>query len=279
MTGTAVATLDRKNITALLQSDDARKRIAPMLRGVEYDRVVGEAFLAAADNPDILSCTPASIVRAVARACSWGLAIGEQAYLVPFNVKVSKRGEPDRYEKRLQAIQGYQGKIELIERAGGAKSIDTQVVYAKEPFEYTQGTSPIILHRPAKTAAERGALIGVYAIAHHGYNRPPHVCYLTIEEVDAIRQQYSKQWKQGPVPTWYLKKTSVHQLAKLLPKSPGMARAHTILDQDEDDALPVGGPVATVEAPKAQRIESGEETELDDQWVEQRDSQREAGEE
>lgn len=256
MTGTAVATLDRKGITGLLKSPDAVARITPLLRGVEYDRIVGEAYLAASDNPEILQCTQASIIRAVARACSWGLAIGEQAYLVPFNVKVSKRGEEDRWEKRLTAIQGYAGKIELIIKAGGAQTVDAQVVYEKELFDYSQGTNPSVTHRPAKTAAGRGKLIGVYAIAYHGSSRPPHVVYLTVEEVEAVRQKYSKQWKQGDMPTWYMKKTAVHQLAKLLPKSPRMMQLQSILDDDEQEAeteeLPSGGPIATIEAPQQQ---------------------------
>ena len=45
---TAVATTtDRRGVTALLNSDDAKARIAPLLGGVEYGRVCGEVYLAA----------------------------------------------------------------------------------------------------------------------------------------------------------------------------------------------------------------------------------------
>jgi phage RecT family recombinase len=285
MTSVATIPADRKGITALLKSEDARARIEPMLRGVEYERVMGEVYLAAGENPEILACTPQSIIRAVARACGWGLVIGEQAYLVPFNVKVSKKGEDDRWEKRLTAIQGYQGKIELILAAGGAKAIRAQVVYAKEPFDYEDGTSPWIKHRPAPNAKDRGPLLGVYAIADHGYNRPPHIKYLTVEEVDADRQKFSKQWKAGPVPVWYMLKTAVHRLAKLLPKNPRMQKALATLEDDENDAeieapngAPAGEPVATIPAPApaAKRVESGPvattgEHFLDDRWMEERE--------
>lgn len=51
---TAVALATPKQLSQLLQHETARERIAPMLRGVEYNQIVGECYLAASDNPDIL---------------------------------------------------------------------------------------------------------------------------------------------------------------------------------------------------------------------------------
>jgi len=234
---TAVATIDRREITALLKSDTARARITPMLRGVEYERVIGEVYLAVGENPDILKCSGESIVRAVARVCSWGLTVGETAHLVP-------------YGNKLIAIQDYKGKIELILAAGGARAIDAQVVYEKEFFEHEEGTNPFVKHIPARRASERGVLVGAYAIADHGPDRKPHIKYMAIEDVDAIRLKCSKQWKQGPCPPWYAMKTAVHQLAKLLPKNAKLAAVLAKLDEDETDELDAAGPVATIAAPE-----------------------------
>jgi len=275
---TAVAPIDRRGITALLNTEEAKARITPLLRGVEYERIVGEVYLAAGETPEILQCTPASVIRAVARACSWGLVIGEQVHLVPFNVNVGTKDQP-KYEKRLKAIQDYKGKVELIVAAGGAKSIDAQVVYEKEPFELSQGTQPSIRHTPARSEKDRGAMIGAYAIAYHGYRQPPHVVYLTIAEVDAIRKRYSKQWKDGTCPPWYARKTCVHQVAKMLPRNVHMQKVLAVLDEDEvDDEQLAGAPVATIEAPKVAPHGPAAEQELDDTWIEERD-QREPGEE
>lgn len=232
---TAVAPVDRKGITALLETKEARTRIEPMLRGVDYNRVMGEVYLACGENPEIIECTPTSIIRAVARAVSWGGEIGTDVHLVPFNVKVSKKGEDDRWEKRVKPIQDYKFKAELIVRCGGARSIDAQVVYADEPFEYTQGTAPAIMHKPARNTKDRGAMIGAYAIAHHGALRVPSIVYLTLDEIDAIRLKHSKQWKQGACPPWYARKTCVNQLAKLLPKSPKLALVMKVLEEDETE--------------------------------------------
>lgn len=224
-------------LRALMKADTTKNFIVPMLIGAglraeDYGRVMGEVTLVAADNPAILKCAPASVIRAVAKAVGWGLTIGETVHLVPFGDK-------------LTAIQDYKGKIELIVRAAGAKSIDAQVVYEKEFFEYESGTNPYIRHKPARNTGDRGALIGAYAVAQHGANRPPTIKWMTIADVDAIRRKYSKQWKNDACPPWYAMKTAVHQLAKLLPKNPRMASVMKALEEEElEESLPEGGPVA-----------------------------------
>lgn len=281
----AVATTDRRGIVKLLESPNAIATIEPMLRGVDYKRVIGECYLAAGENPQILECTPASIVRAVAKAVGWGLAIGETVHLVPFNVKVKVEGQPDRWEKRLQAIQDYKGKVELIIGAGGARAIDAQVVHEHDVFEYEAGTEPRIRHVPQRDATKRGKMVGAYAIAHHGYRQPPHVLFMPIADIDADRKKYSKQWKDlKDTPGWYAKKTVVHRVAKLLPKNPRLAKVLSILAEDEipeepenGEQLPAGDRVATVEAPGVTRGTDGV-AELDDRWIEAHDRDA-AGEE
>lgn len=242
---TAVALSDPKDVGRLLNTDGARNRIVPMLigsglRAEDYGRVMGEVVLAATDNPGILKCTPASIVRAVAKAVSWGLTIGETAHLVP-------------YGNVLKAQQDYKGKIELIVAAGGAKSIDATCVYEKEYFEYEEGSNPYIKHKPARHASERGALIGAYAVAQHGANRAPTIKYMPLADVDAIRMKYSKQWKNDACPPWYAMKTAVHQIAKMLPKNVRMAKVlKTFEDEEIEEQLPDGAPVGVQDPPPAQ---------------------------
>lgn len=232
----AIVLSDPKALKSLLQTEEARARITPMLRGVSYDRILGEVFLVTSDSPAILQCTPGSIVGAVARACSWGLAIGETVHLVPFNTKVKGlNGQKDRWEMRCKAVQDYKGKIELIVAAGGAKSINAQCVYEKEHFEYLAGTSPQIIHRPAMKASERGALIGAYAVGDHGAGRAQSVVWMPLADIDAIRLSHSKQWKEGACPPWYARKCAVHQLAKMLPKSALVAKAMKRLLEDETE--------------------------------------------
>ncbi|HEY9467762.1 MAG TPA: recombinase RecT, partial [Vicinamibacterales bacterium] len=211
---TAVATTQKKHpVVALMESDDARAAVTAMLpEGQTYDRVMREFYLAAADNPEILKCEPASIVRAVSRAVSWDLVIGTTAFLVP------RKG-------KLCAQQGYRGKIELIVRNRAARLVDAQPVYEKEHFRVRQGTSPSIEHDRIMDPDARGRLVGAYAYARLSAFEVKIVT-ISAKEVDAIRMKYSHQWKVGKLDEipWYACKTAINQLAKQIPTSPKLAK-------------------------------------------------------
>jgi recombinational DNA repair protein RecT len=184
---TAVATIPKSAVAKLLDTDAARSVILPLLGdGVAFSRVVQETYLAAKENPEILECTQESVVRAVAKAVSWDLAIGETVHLVPFNVKVSKQGEQDRWEKRLKAMQDYKGKIELIVRAGVARSVSAECVYENELFQLELGSHPFLRHQPSRDVAGRGKMLGAYAVADLGQRHQPVIKYMPAGEIDAI---------------------------------------------------------------------------------------------
>lgn len=219
---TAVATTKgRHPIVQLMESEDAKAKIMALLpEGQSFERVMQEFYLAAADNPDILQCEPASIVRAVSRAVSWDLVIGTTSFLVP------RKG-------KLCAQQGYRGKIELMVRNRAVRLIDAQAVYANEHFRPQYGTNPSIEHTPIMDPKGRGALIGAYAYAKlSAYEFK--IVVISAEEVDEIRQKYSHQWKSGKLDTipWYALKTAINRLAKQIPMSPKLAKL--LADDDEE---------------------------------------------
>jgi phage RecT family recombinase len=249
---TAVAEVRVHPIVALLDGEGARRVIEPLLpRGVDYRRVMQEVYLAGKENPEILSCTPESIVRAVAKAESWGLVIGDTVHLVPFNVKVSKKGEPDAWEKRLKAVQDYKGKIELIVSSGSARSVSAECVYVGDDFQMELGTAPFIRHRPETEQAKRGTMLGVYAVADLGQRHQPVIKWMPVADVEAIRAQHSKQWKSGVLQPWYARKSVVHQLAKMLPKNARLLKVLRAFEEEEleEFGLPDAEPVATIGAP------------------------------
>jgi recombination protein RecT len=247
---TAVATVPKSAVARVLDTDAARSVILPLLgQGVDFSRIVQETYLAAKENPEILACTQESVVRAVAKAVSWGLVIGETVHLVPFNVKVARQGEPDAWEKRLKAVQDYKGKIELIVRAGVARSVNAECVYEGDFFEMELGTHPFLRHRPCRELSERGKMLGAYAAADLGQRHQPVIKWMLVAEIDAIRASHSKQWKKGDLLPWYARKTVVHQLAKVLPKNDRLAKVLRAFDEEEAQLTELDGPVATVEAP------------------------------
>lgn len=225
---TSVATVPKTPaIVQLMESDQAKAAITAMLpEGQTYERVMREFYLAAAENPKILQCEPASIVRAVSRAVSWDLVIGVTAFLVP------RKG-------KLCAQQGYRGKIELMVRHRAARLIDAQCVYANEQFRYQQGTNPFIEHHPIMDPKQRGELIGAYAYAKlTAYE--VKIVVLATEEIDAIRRKYSLQWNEGALDSipWYALKTCVHRLAKQIPMSPKLAALMHEDEIEDEEAAP-----------------------------------------
>jgi phage RecT family recombinase len=249
---TSVATVDRNDkkptgIISLMESPEARRAITAMLpEGQTYERVMREFYLAAAENPDILKCEPASIVRAVSRAVSWDLVIGSTAFLVP------RKG-------KLCAQQGYRGKIELMVRHRAARMVDAQCVYEKELFRYQQGTSPFVEHHPIMDPQKRGELIGAYAYARLSAYEVK-IIVLSVEEIDDIRRQYSHQWKSGALGDipWYALKTAIHRLAKQIPMSPKLSKLLT----DDDDELETDDRETTV-APGSSQPQQAKATVVD----------------
>lgn len=228
--------------------------IAPLLpKGVTFDQVAAQVRLALAKDTkgDLKKCTVGSVILSVAKICGWGLEVGVTAHLVPFGDQCS-------------ALRDYTGDIQLAIEAGLVRHVESYVVYANEPFKMIRGTESLIEHRPIATPEGRGKMVGVYALIYlRGAHQHVVVEHMTIEEVDAIRQQYSKQWKSGPVPRWYMKKTVIRQGLKLLPKSP---KTRTVLAELEreglndaaelDERLSIGElPAPSADAPRVHRIE------------------------
>jgi recombination protein RecT len=256
-----VRTVGDTDVPATIATHAATQAIiAPLLpAGVTFDQVAAQVRLALAKDVrgDLKKCTVGSVILAVAKICGWGLEVGVTAHLVPFG-------------DQCTALRDYTGDIQLAIESGMVRHVEAYVLYANELFKIIRGTESSIQHHPIQDQKGRGAMVGVYAMIYlrgaHGY---PVVEHMTTEEVDAIRQQYSKQWKQGPVPRWYMKKTVIRQGLKLIPKTPKLLALLAKFDADEridtgaldaalaaDDtlALSSGGRVADVPAqagPKA----------------------------
>jgi recombination protein RecT len=231
-------TAELPTLRQLLTSPHAKAAIETMLPpGVTFARVMREFYNALADNPKIAKCEPASIVRAIAKAASWDLVIGDTCFLVP------RKG-------KLCAQQGYKGKIELMVRHRAARLVHAEPVYKNEHFRYEQGTSPRIEHmpRPFDTPDERGPLVGAYAYAKISAYECK-IVVLSKQEIDDIRREFSFEWKDGALDEipWYAVKTAVHRLAKQVPTSPRLAQLlNDDVEEDEDDDRAVAGTAVAV---------------------------------
>jgi recombination protein RecT len=236
---TSVATQDHepKGIRALLRA--TTDRWAPFVpKGVDPEAVVQAAYLETKKVPALLKCTPESILQAVTRIQQLNLRIGVTAYLVPF--KDTKSGQTT-----CTMVVGKDGVVELITASGVVRHVDARCFYENEPFKFVAGTETRIDHLPIADETERGALRGAYAVFRmRGGDVQAHV--MTYAQIEAIRQKYSKQWKSGAMPEWYMEKTVIIHGAGHLPKNPKLAASLAALDGE----FSVMGATAAVAAPK-----------------------------
>lgn len=175
--------------------------------------------------PRLGECTRESFAGALMTCAQLGLEPGSatgEAWLLPF-----RNGKTGKYEVTL--VVGYQGMAKLYWQSPLAKSLDAQVVYEHDDFDYAYGLSPDLTHKPS--LGNRGKAIAYYAVATMTSGGSAFVV-LSPDDVERIRAR-SKAKDDGPWKTDYdamAKKTCVRQLFKLIPKSPQLTAA---IVQDE----------------------------------------------
>ncbi len=96
-------------------------------------------------------------------------------------------------------------------------------------------------HTPIMDQAKRGRLIGGYAYAALPGNLLT-VFPMTIEEIEAVRAK-SRSWKNLEIaPRWYVIKTCIHRVTKLLPKNPALAKVIALFDREEEADMETTAP-------------------------------------
>ncbi len=219
--------------------------IAPMLpRGVTAERMLQAALLCATLDATgkLAQCTPKSLALGVARIAQWGLEPGVTAHLVPFGTTAT-------------AVADYKGLIQLMRECGSR--IDAQVVREGDVFEYEMGLTPMLRHVPRGKAAP---IVAAYCIVRRRGEEPTFEV-MTADEIDAIRQKHSKQWKAGALPEWYARKTVVRRASKYVPMyGDAGAKLRMALEQDVEvsddiqdaEITPLGGEVRAIGLPMRQ---------------------------
>lgn len=183
-------------------------------------------------TPQLLACTPASLLGAVMLSAQLGLEPGPlgHCYLIPFRTK-------GRLE--VQWILGYRGMIDLARRSGRIESIVAHDVREGDEFDFEFGLDEKLRHRPA--LADRGDAIAYYALARFTGGGHAFVV-LSLDDVNQYRGR-SKAKDSGPWVTDYdamAKKTCVRRLSPFLPLTVEAAHA---LSVDEAIRTDIGGDV------------------------------------
>jgi recombination protein RecT len=231
----------------------------PVLRDIlpkhiDSDRVIRIAMNAYMNSPQLIECTPRSMVRATLQCAELGLdpspLLGE-AYFIPFNNKVRvKDGKQwiDVPQLEVQLMPGYLGLVKLVKQTGDVADVYAVVVDESERkpvfdsggrltagFYVEQGTERRIQHIQSFDTAERKPF-ACYGVVKYkdGTN---HFEVFNRQQIEAIRTR-SKSFTTSPKTSPWMtdeeamwKKTMIKQATKTSPKSPekpGLATAIAI---------------------------------------------------
>jgi len=218
--------------------------------GMSPERFEAVTIQAIAKNPDLLDCTPSSIVMAVLEAAQLGLEPTgslSRAWLIPF------KGE-------ATLMIGYQGYVDLARRSGDVAKVWARVVYGGDEFAVEYGTHEGVHHVPMLATSDPTMVTHVYAIAllRDGIT---DFEVMTKAQVDGIRAR-SRSANKGPWVSDYAemaKKTVVRRLVNRLPLTVEVMEAITRDDEREFSAPPepTESRTATVKASLQAKLSAG----------------------
>jgi phage RecT family recombinase len=203
--------------------------------GISRERMLGFALTACTRQPDLLKCTPVSILQSLQESVRVGLdpsgTLG-QAYLIP-------------YGKKATLIIGYQGFIQLIYRSGVVKKIYAEAVFEGEHFEVFGGTEQRIIHN-IDIDGDRNdekKLRGCYAVAVLMTGETLYV-WMNKKQLDVIRNRSqsskssSSPWHTDPIEMY--KKTPIRRIRKYLPmdsKQQELVMAAEVIDNADYEVV------------------------------------------
>lgn len=191
---------------------------------MKVERFMKVAHAAMTRTPQLLNCTPASVLMALVSCSELGLEPNSplgHAYLIP-------------YGRECTLVIGYKGLLSLMRRSGELASIENQVVYDGDVFEVHFGDDAKIVHKPNLGGKRGEKVIAAYVIARLKDGSVQREV-MAIDEIEAIRRR-SKAGNSGPWKTDYAemcRKTVLRRAAKRLPMSTELARAVEIEEQEE----------------------------------------------
>lgn len=213
--------------------------LPPHVTPQRFKQVVMTAVAAA---PDLMTVAMTnggqhSILMSSLKCASDGLIPdGREAALVAFNVKVSKKGEPDQWEKRAQYICMVKGVITKMQQSPGVKDVAARCVYQKEldeqRFSFVDSDEQSTLRHEPILYGDRGPIVGVYAYCrtHDGgfYFAPLNLDEL--KKIKATSKGTNTPW-HGPFEDQMMLKSALKRLAKIAPMSREVLK---IIDHDNE---------------------------------------------
>lgn len=188
---------------------------------MNYQEFINLVTMAVAEDPEIMICTKRSIVTAAMKAAADGLKPDKrEGAFVAYNVKVSKKGQPDRWQKEAKWMPMVYGIIKKVRQSGEVKSLTAHVAYANDEFDYELGDNERLIHKPVMR--DRGDPLCAYAIAKldNGEIVREIVDLDDLEKIRAVNRAAGGD--SSPWAKWWsemARKSAVRRLSKWLPMS------------------------------------------------------------
>ena len=260
-----------KTITDLLEMRKGEiAKAAPRI--LDTKRLMRICLSSIQKNPLLLECTPASLVRCVMDAATFGLipdGATNEAHLIPFY-----SGKKKCYE--AQFMPGYSGIIKLALQSGYINGVELHEVYANDEFEYEYGLDQKLKHRP--TEGSTGDLRAVYCIVLLSTGHKTFEV-MTKKKAEEHRDKFSKSKTKdgriyGPWADHFVAmslKTVLKRGLKYTPKSSELAAALNLdnlqeagIDRDDPAVVDIkpSGPVTTGVEGFDNALEAGSEDDI-----------------
>jgi recombination protein RecT len=240
---------------AFLERQDVKAKLAEVAaKFMKPDDLIRLALMAASRSPDLLKCSPESVLRCLMDAAAMGIVPGGtngRGYLIP---------RANKHTKKLEATfdPGWRGFEDIARRTGKVARFDAHAVYDQDEYQVTLGDNPTLTHVPNYDVEDRGAIVAGYAIAIY-VDGAKQIEPLSKKDIAKIRAASpASGTTAGPWANWeeeMVRKSAIRRLCKHLPVyDPVMEQALAMTaDGDFDDrpALPSAmtpGDTASLEA-------------------------------
>lgn len=232
-------------LSTLLLGDGMQKQLRlACTKSVTPERLARIALTELRRTPKLLECSQASILGALMQCAQLGLEPGPMglAYIIP-------------YGKEAQFQVGYKGILNLVWRSGEISSVQSEVVYEGDHFEYANGIPPLLRHVPAEN--RDSAAKPTHAYCCIGTKSGGWIFrVMTFDEIESHRKQYSQAGGKSPwVTAWNEQacKTVIKRTAKRAPVS---AEAQTAIALDDMSEIGIAQNLgAAVEIEKVEQAE------------------------
>ncbi|MBG9366524.1 recombinase RecT [Streptococcus sp. NLN64] len=256
--------LQRVTHKDFFNSPAVKERFAEVLKGKETGFITSLLSLIG-DNRSLANANPETVYKAAMKAAVLDLPIEPSlgyAYVVP-------------YKNQAQFQLGYKGLIQLAQRSGKYKSINSGIVYKSQLISY----NPLFEELEVDFTQPADEVVGYFA-AFKLLNGFEKLTFWTKEQAEAHGKRFSKSYNSGPWKTDFdamAQKTLLKQIiSKYGPLSVEMQEA--ITSDNENETIETPKDITPVQPETLDDLFGGSELPQKDNKVEMEQSTEEANE-